>query len=969
MARKARHRISYVLPLANSSGGHRLGVNSLAVDLQGILYSAGRDGVICSWDLGVNLSKRSHIESTCPSVPSSTIFRSNIQAHTHWVNDLVLSNCNELIVSCSSDLTVKLWRPHSATQQAHSIGIHSDYVKCLATPSVHSHWVASGGLDRKIKFWDLNGSGEILQIDVGDDGNNPKGSIYSLGIGGDGGILASGGPEGVVRVWDPRSGKPITKFVGHTDNVRSILVNEHGSMVLTASSDTTIKLWSLTAGRCMHTLSMHNDSVWSLHSSDPGLEIFHSSDRSGLLAKTDLRNVAEVENGICVAVCQERGGINKVVGACNYIWTATSSSNINRWLDVDTNLDLITDIRRSRLVSSAYNRPWVQYPASPGAGTLASLATRNSIPINSILHLSTSSSFPSNVQDPETTTMYSVASSRQLSTPETLMDGNPGIPVPLNVFPDETIEGQRGLLKHFLLNDRRRVLTVDTTGEVVMWDLLKCIPVKSFGERHLEDVAMEVNTMDSIANWCQVDIRTGKLACVLEESYCFDAEIYADEADIEETLEFKDDQRINMGKWVLRYLFSNLIDEQIRRDNEYRKTLEKQREDRERLRKTNELTLPVDMGGRTVITPTVKPTISGYSLFPHTPGLGIGIAPNVNTPFISTPWEDSNNKFTSSIDRQSGDYFSTGSGTYNGPVKNGASTLVQANEEAFGTPSTDKEKEEKDSSLFGNLKWRSFGAKKLGRSASTDIVPKSPLPTTDDKTAEQVMFGEPSNKLAPCEETLAGVVRRIRMIYDSQDRDVPGEPIISVISPSLPQETPILKLQCSTTIIVQEDNPDSGGVADLYRGTVGCVGEDADLLEKVAPAWLGELILLNRIPFKETMKVSFVLVPWQDELPVLPSESGSEGKNSRLNANRMLRAKKIIGYVAEHLQLPFMSVSFSPELNDGEETPRYEDWLELVCNNQVVAPTMTLATMRSYIWKTGGDVVLYYRKKHYRATP
>jgi WD repeat-containing protein 48 len=123
------------------------------------------------------------------------------------------------------------------------------------------------------------------------------------------------------------------------------------------------------------------------------------------------------------------------------------------------------------------------------------------------------------------------------------MDGIPGITAPLNVFPDETIEGQRGLLKHFLLNDRRRVLTVDTTGEVVMWDLLKCIPVKSFGERHLEDVAMEVNTMDSIANWCQVDIRTGKLACVLEESYCFDAEIYADEADIEETLEFKDDQR------------------------------------------------------------------------------------------------------------------------------------------------------------------------------------------------------------------------------------------------------------------------------------------------------------------------------------------------------------------------------------------------------------------------------------------
>jgi WD repeat-containing protein 48 len=461
------------------------------------------------------------------------------------VNDIVLCNSNEAIVSCSSDLTVKLWKPHSGSQQADTIGVHSDYVKCLATPSVHSDWVASGGLDRKIKFWDLNGGGEKLQIDVGEEGNNPKGSIYSLSIGGEGAILASGGPESVVRVWDPRSGKRITKFVGHTDNVRSILVSEQGSMVLTASSDTTIKLWSLTAGRCLHTLSMHNDSVWSLHSLHPGLEIFHSSDRSGLVAKTDVRNVAEIEDGICVAVCQEKGGINKVIAACDYLWTATSSSNINRWVGVDTSPDVIRDIRRPGLASPVSSRPRVPYTASPGLGpgASASLPIRSTIPVSSLLRMSTSSSFPTNVRDPDTVTVYSVASARQASITETLMDGDSGTTIPLNDLPDETVEGQRGLLKHFLLNDRRRVLTVDTAGEVVMWDLLSCIPIKSFGERHLEDVAMEVNTMDSIANWCQVDIRTGKLACVLEENCCFDAEVYADEADIKEKLEFKDDQR------------------------------------------------------------------------------------------------------------------------------------------------------------------------------------------------------------------------------------------------------------------------------------------------------------------------------------------------------------------------------------------------------------------------------------------
>lgn len=53
----------------------------------------------------------------------------------------------------------------------------------------------------------------------------------------------------------------------------------------------------------------------------------------------------------------------------------------------------------------------------------------------------------------------------------------------------------------------------------------------------------EVNTTESVANWCGVDTRTGRLACILEENYCFDAEMYADELEIEGVSDFRDDQR------------------------------------------------------------------------------------------------------------------------------------------------------------------------------------------------------------------------------------------------------------------------------------------------------------------------------------------------------------------------------------------------------------------------------------------
>jgi WD repeat-containing protein 48 len=160
-----------------------------------------------------------------------------------------------------------------------------------------------------------------------------------------------------------------------------------------------------------------------------------------------------------------------------------------------------------------------------------------------LLRLSATAAFPSNVRDPDAVTVYSIPNPRQSSISETILDADPGVLVLVNGLPDETIEGQHGLIKHLLLNDRRRVLTLDTAGEAMMWDLLKCIPIKSFGKRHLEEVAAEVNSVESVANWCQIDTRTGRLACVLEENYCFDAEVYADEAEVEEDIEFRDDQR------------------------------------------------------------------------------------------------------------------------------------------------------------------------------------------------------------------------------------------------------------------------------------------------------------------------------------------------------------------------------------------------------------------------------------------
>ncbi|MCJ1391819.1 hypothetical protein MMC18_004686 [Xylographa bjoerkii] len=946
MARKARQRISYVLPLANSPGGHRLGVNGLAVDSdRSILYSGGRDGVICAWDLNLDLQNgdsNSQNPFASPEDPApaggakktTSSFRSQVQAHTHWVNDIILAQSNTALVSASSDITVKVWRPFGEDgQSATTIGLHSDYVKCLASPGPHSDWVASGGLDHKIRLWDLNGGGEKLQIAVGEDENSAKGSVYALSVRGS--IMASGGPESIVRLWDPKTGKRITKFVGHTDNVRDILINQDGDTIMTASSDQTIKVWSMAAGRCMHTLTMHNDSVWSLYSDHSQLSVFYSSDRSGMVAKTDVRGNSDMDEGLSIAVAQEHEGVDKVVVAGNYLWTATSSSSINRWRDVDTSIEVQApeSPRQNRVASLASIS---KLPSPPPSEEPKKTSEENKkIPFASVLRISNTAPFTiSKIRDPETGLAYS---GRKPS--EAIIETDPGIVYPYYSLPEETIEGQNGLIKHLMLNDRKRVLTLDTAGEVMLWDLLKGVPVQSFGKRHLEDVIPEVNTMESVANWCGVDTRTGRLAVILEENYCFDAEMYADEVTLDEAITFRDDQRINLGKWVLRYLFGSLIDEEIKRDEAYRASILATAHQLNGLRRENAphaLQLPVNQlngwqqnhdDDASVITP--RPT-NGFHHSVMTPGLAIGVAtPAVLPPshgthvqkhLPSTIEEGSNlepTKSHMSNPRTSGDYFSSAPPPPP-PVAAGKGSETTNSTESEATPQspTEPDKDGKSSSLFGK-KFRMNFPKKLGRS-SVEVKPA----VVDDKSEESDKSSEKEDKIV--EDNFYGIIQKVRNEYDEQLLANPGGPLATGISPSLPNETPVLKPPPFTTIIIQEDRPDSGGVADLYRGTINSVGKDADVIEKTAPMWLGDLLLRNQIPYKDTVKVSFILQPLQDLLPSIASTDG----NSRLNANRMLRAKKILAYVAERIEP-------QPEHPDPDAL-KPEEYLDLYCHDQLI---------------------------------
>ncbi|KAL8654161.1 MAG: hypothetical protein Q9210_001677 [Variospora velana] len=816
-------------------------------------------------------------------------------AHTHWVNDILLTRNDTALVSASSDTSVKVWRPHAQERQIPTtIGLHSDYVKCLASPGSNADWVASGALDHKIRVWDLNGAGERLCINSGEDETNAKGSVYALSVRGS--VMASGGPESIVRLWDARTGKRITKFVGHTDNIRDILINQDGDTVMTASSDQTVKL-----------------------------AIIYSSDRSGLIAKTDLRGSSDWDEGLSLSVAQEYEGVNKVIATGGYLWTATSNSSINRWGDIPPNGEVYIPDQPShyhRYSASSHSR--VPPPASP---TAINGIGKPKIPLSCVLRIPNASGYPAPTQqDSDPAALYSSVNVRKMS--EAMAEQDFGPVVPYQELPVATIQGQQGLIKHVMLNDKRRVLTLDTAGEVLLWDLIRCIPVQAFGKRQLDDVLDEVNTVESVANWCTVDTRTGRLACILEENYCFDAEMYADELHLEETSELKDDSRINLGKWILRYLFAKLIEEELARDEVYRRQLQlKHSRKIQRAPAPPSIQLPNNkLGPRqnlqsendSLITPRasngnqVSMMTSNLAIGVATPHAGLamnGVSGAPTTDQASTLEKTSPNHSQSrtSTDKPK-DYFSANPNAWTVSDQQARpSTPAEDSSETSTQSPADGDKEEKakeGTTLFGK-RFRMNFPKKLGRT-SVEVKP----PAADEKAEESDKSEEKEERVI--EDNFLGTIQRVRYAYEETLHDGSLQPLPSGINPSSKNETPLLEPPLHTTIIIQEDRPDSGGVTDLYRGTVRSVGHDADLVERAGPMW-----------------------------------------NSRLNANRMLRAKKICAYVAERIEP-------QPEHPDPNAL-KPEEYLELYCQDKLVSPNTTLATLRAYIWKTGGDVVLYYK--------
>jgi WD40 repeat protein/transcriptional regulator with XRE-family HTH domain len=116
--------------------------------------------------------------------------------------------------------------------------------------------LASGGFNGEICIWNSS-NGRLLNKVAGH-----RVWVYAVAFQSDGRRLASGGYYGSVRIWNTEDLSLEMVLEGHTSSISSLAFTPDDAFLVTSSRDGAIRIWDLANGNCLHTLHHSDTSAW-----------------------------------------------------------------------------------------------------------------------------------------------------------------------------------------------------------------------------------------------------------------------------------------------------------------------------------------------------------------------------------------------------------------------------------------------------------------------------------------------------------------------------------------------------------------------------------------------------------------------------------------------------------------------------------------------------------------------------------
>lgn len=262
------------LPIATCTG-HRDWVNAVEfLERRKLLVSAGRDGRLFSWHAPRGARRRRLRRRRRPFLCMQL-----------WQEE-------GLAVCGTADGMLFVWEPFSGAELV-SVDAHEGAVVCLAIDSGNRLCI-TGGADCRIRFWSLpNGK---LQRTVTAHKREERlswlppepESVLCLAVSPDGTLLASGGTDGKVLLWNLPSGSLMTTIQAHVGSVTTLTFTPDSCVLVSGGADRRIHLWRSRDGSAITTLADHFGEINALLTDRAG-DVLVSSGGGGLRIDRSVR--------------------------------------------------------------------------------------------------------------------------------------------------------------------------------------------------------------------------------------------------------------------------------------------------------------------------------------------------------------------------------------------------------------------------------------------------------------------------------------------------------------------------------------------------------------------------------------------------------------------------------------------------------------------------------------------------------
>jgi WD40 repeat protein len=169
---------------------------------------------------------------------------STIAASVGRIRRLAVSSDERLLALGREDGTIVVWDVPRGQVLQTLIGHGLAVFGVAFMPGPGGARLVSVGGDRLIKIWDAEAGGEPLRTLVGGTG-----ALYAVAVRRDGHQIAAGGEDGLVRTWDPATGRADLPQLNHGAMISALAYDRTGTLLASGSMDRTVRVWSATSGR------------------------------------------------------------------------------------------------------------------------------------------------------------------------------------------------------------------------------------------------------------------------------------------------------------------------------------------------------------------------------------------------------------------------------------------------------------------------------------------------------------------------------------------------------------------------------------------------------------------------------------------------------------------------------------------------------------------------------------------------